>query len=164
MTTWQAEGKVVASFTMMSGILILALPITVIGSNFAVEYADQGRRKKISADLNSKGRGRNKLSATEQPAALAQDIEATKLGDGGSAGQAPSEGSKGWVETWAKPRILGQKAVCESQQNQRVGEGCGRSRYAPHPPRWFPGRDKKNGLRLAPNFNLSVSNLGTKNT
>ena len=33
-----AEGKVLACVTMLSGILILALPITVIGSNFNIEY------------------------------------------------------------------------------------------------------------------------------
>eukprot|EP00277_Geminigera_cryophila_P005614 CAMPEP_0179414308 /NCGR_PEP_ID=MMETSP0799-20121207/5592_1 /TAXON_ID=46947 /ORGANISM="Geminigera cryophila, Strain CCMP2564" /LENGTH=495 /DNA_ID=CAMNT_0021186897 /DNA_START=59 /DNA_END=1542 /DNA_ORIENTATION=- len=32
------EGKVLACLTMLSGILILALPITVIGSNFNIEY------------------------------------------------------------------------------------------------------------------------------
>eukprot|EP00802_Teleaulax_amphioxeia_P008138 Tamp_08146.p1 GENE.Tamp_08146~~Tamp_08146.p1 ORF type:complete len:600 (+),score=92.68 Tamp_08146:391-2190(+) len=32
------EGKILACVTMLSGILILALPITVIGSNFNIEY------------------------------------------------------------------------------------------------------------------------------
>ena len=33
-----ASGKVVGSITMLSGVLVLALPITIIGANFAGEY------------------------------------------------------------------------------------------------------------------------------
>jgi hypothetical protein len=45
------EGKVVATFTMLGGILILALPITVIGSNFNIEYEKSEDEKKQKKDL-----------------------------------------------------------------------------------------------------------------
>ena len=37
----KALGKMVASFTQLAGIIILALPITVIGTNFANQYEQQ---------------------------------------------------------------------------------------------------------------------------
>jgi hypothetical protein len=42
-----SAGQLIASVTMMFGILILALPITVIGSNFGAEYEDYLRRQKV---------------------------------------------------------------------------------------------------------------------
>lgn len=39
------EGKLVAMLTMIGGILILALPITVIGSNFNIEYENSEQQK-----------------------------------------------------------------------------------------------------------------------
>ena len=48
LTTW---GKVVAMVTMIGGILILALPITVIGSNFNIEYENSENKKKQKQDL-----------------------------------------------------------------------------------------------------------------
>lgn len=41
-----AFGKLVATLCMVSGVLVLALPITIIGSNFANEYCLQEERKK----------------------------------------------------------------------------------------------------------------------
>ncbi|KDO24717.1 hypothetical protein SPRG_10251 [Saprolegnia parasitica CBS 223.65] len=50
-------GKLIASFTMMSGMLILALPISVIGSNFqqVMKQALQSTMKKNMALLTGKG-------------------------------------------------------------------------------------------------------------
>jgi hypothetical protein len=47
------EGKIVATITMLGGILILALPITVIGSNFNIEYEKSEDEKKQKRDLES---------------------------------------------------------------------------------------------------------------
>jgi hypothetical protein len=47
------EGKIVATFTMLGGILILALPITVIGSNFNIEYEKSEDEKKQKKDLEN---------------------------------------------------------------------------------------------------------------
>jgi len=50
-----SKGMLVASVTMITGILILALPITVIGSNFAVEYAEFLRQQRIDKQVAREG-------------------------------------------------------------------------------------------------------------
>lgn len=45
-------GKVVASILMHAGILMLALPITVIGANFAVEYAEQTGDRAVASTVH----------------------------------------------------------------------------------------------------------------
>uniref|UniRef100_A0A7S0VUQ9 Ion transport domain-containing protein n=1 Tax=Hemiselmis tepida TaxID=464990 RepID=A0A7S0VUQ9_9CRYP len=47
-------GKLVAMVTMLGGILILALPITVIGSNFNIEYEKSEEEKKHRRELDDK--------------------------------------------------------------------------------------------------------------
>eukprot|EP00283_Hemiselmis_rufescens_P021090 CAMPEP_0173441370 /NCGR_PEP_ID=MMETSP1357-20121228/23921_1 /TAXON_ID=77926 /ORGANISM="Hemiselmis rufescens, Strain PCC563" /LENGTH=396 /DNA_ID=CAMNT_0014406947 /DNA_START=13 /DNA_END=1200 /DNA_ORIENTATION=- len=47
------EGKLVAMVTMLGGILILALPITVIGSNFNIEYEKSEEEKKHQKELDN---------------------------------------------------------------------------------------------------------------
>lgn len=64
-----AAGQFVASLTMMVGILILALPITVIGTYFAAEYEEYLRRQvctaKPPANLQSSQRCCLELSTDE---------------------------------------------------------------------------------------------------
>jgi len=43
-------GKLVASITMIAGLLVLALPITIIGANFGNEYAAAEQRKKVAKE------------------------------------------------------------------------------------------------------------------
>merc|ERR1719231_181450 len=56
-------GQFVASLTMMVGILILALPITVIGTYFAAEYEEYLRRQKIDADYHERLAKKRELAA-----------------------------------------------------------------------------------------------------
>lgn len=58
-------GKIFAIFTMLSGILILALPITVIGSNFNIEY------EKSEAEARMK----RQLLLAQDPAAAEEEEE-----------------------------------------------------------------------------------------
>ena len=60
------EGKILACLTMLSGILILALPITVIGSNFNIEYekSEAEARMKRQLELSQQQEGE---TASEHP-------------------------------------------------------------------------------------------------
>ena len=46
-------GQLLATLTMLSGILILALPITVIGSNFNIEYEKKEAEKRLNEELEA---------------------------------------------------------------------------------------------------------------
>lgn len=48
-TTW--EGKVVATLTMHMGVLVLALPVTIIGTNFALEMDNEYLDEKEEEDM-----------------------------------------------------------------------------------------------------------------
>ena len=51
-------GKVIGTFTMLSGVLVLALPITIVGSNFAHEYEKKSRLSKVYAQSLKKEKAR----------------------------------------------------------------------------------------------------------
>ncbi|KAJ1466908.1 hypothetical protein T484DRAFT_1673751 [Baffinella frigidus] len=46
-------GQLLATVTMLSGILILALPITVIGSNFNIEYEKKEAEKRLNEEFEA---------------------------------------------------------------------------------------------------------------
>jgi len=69
------EGKLVAMVTMLGGILILALPITVIGSNFNIEYEKSLEEKNNAIQLE--GKSTKSVKSVHKPAALPP----TALGD-----------------------------------------------------------------------------------
>mmetsp|Transcript_9986 Transcript_9986/g.24134 ORF Transcript_9986/g.24134 Transcript_9986/m.24134 type:complete len:573 (-) Transcript_9986:93-1811(-) len=66
-------GKLVAMVTMLGGILILALPITVIGSNFNIEYEKSEEEKKHRQELDDKqsmqssSKSKNRVEAAAPP-------------------------------------------------------------------------------------------------
>ena len=45
-----AGGKIIATITMIAGLLILALPITIVGANFAMEYEEVEEKKRRAAE------------------------------------------------------------------------------------------------------------------
>ena len=55
-------GKVIGTVTMLSGVLVLALPITIVGSNFAHEYEKKNRLSKVYAQSLKKERTRRKVN------------------------------------------------------------------------------------------------------
>mmetsp|Transcript_25102 Transcript_25102/g.87562 ORF Transcript_25102/g.87562 Transcript_25102/m.87562 type:complete len:602 (-) Transcript_25102:418-2223(-) len=52
MVPTSTAGKIVAAILMHAGILMLALPITVIGANFAVEYAEQTGDRAVASTVH----------------------------------------------------------------------------------------------------------------
>lgn len=99
--TW--AGQLIACFTMMTGILILALPITVIGTYFAAEYEEYLRRQKIDADY--KQRMQKVQQAQGEAAALSQTSEQQPAAPGtagkeSSSAEAKNKGEEdiGWLQ------------------------------------------------------------------
>jgi len=92
--TW--AGQLIACFTMMTGILILALPITVIGTYFAAEYEEYLRRQKIDADY--KQRMQKVQQAQSETAALRQMSEQNPVAPGAATQKSGGEAEKGGDE------------------------------------------------------------------
>lgn len=47
-------GKVIASFVFVWGVALIALPVAIIGSNFADIYAEESHRQKIISSHEKK--------------------------------------------------------------------------------------------------------------
>jgi len=92
--TW--AGQLIACFTMMTGILILALPITVIGTYFAAEYEEYLRSQKIDKDYKAR---------LEKIAEIEKESEQAEVGDdspgvAGSSGDSSGEPAGGWIANY----------------------------------------------------------------
>ena len=93
-------GQLVASITMMFGILILALPITVIGSNFATEYEEYLRRQKIDDEY------RQRVKFEAQRASESVDLNlGVAAGMAGGPESAGDEAVHAYIEGVLKSRV-----------------------------------------------------------
>jgi hypothetical protein len=66
-------GKLVATFAMVSGLLVLALPISIVGTNFLVCYEkldERNRRARLIEELEEKLKAEEKEATQEAQAAL----------------------------------------------------------------------------------------------
>mmetsp|Transcript_32981 Transcript_32981/g.77064 ORF Transcript_32981/g.77064 Transcript_32981/m.77064 type:complete len:525 (-) Transcript_32981:218-1792(-) len=88
-------GQLLATVTMLSGILILALPITVIGSNFNIEYEKKEAEKRLNEEFEAMMQVENEHEAAAKAAAIMSPARGGDAGEGaGSAlnksGEPPS--------------------------------------------------------------------------
>lgn len=93
-------GKVVATATMLSGILILALPITVIGSNFNLEYERTVQEENLRREMEEMQQEQLEAEAEAETAAAGGGGGGLAGGGGvvqgqGSSGQLLKEASGG---------------------------------------------------------------------
>jgi hypothetical protein len=108
-------GKLIGTLCMLSGLLVLALPITVIGSNFAGEYEKERMREKQEQLRRREEKEAKKLLA-------AAEKKEAKNGGKGALGFSSVEGELESIETGGKGKRRLSRSKSKRSQRETLQE------------------------------------------